>query len=154
MIRRPPRSTRTDTLFPYTTLFRSDPSLSDDRLAVHEEPPRRTRLAAEEAARGVLHPTRHRVELPGPIGVDGELDDLAESALRRSAAARPGPQLLAQEPHRRGCLDDLERHGRHPGGVRRGPEARPGGAGAHAPGRSEEHTSELPSLMRTSYAVI
>src|SRR3546814_17668637 len=27
MIRRPPRSTRTDTLFPYTTLFRSDPGL-------------------------------------------------------------------------------------------------------------------------------
>src|SRR3546814_14866435 len=29
MIRRPPRSTRTDTLFPYTTLFRSEPSLDD-----------------------------------------------------------------------------------------------------------------------------
>src|SRR3546814_15273289 len=29
MIRRPPRSTRTDTLFPYTTLFRSLPSLAD-----------------------------------------------------------------------------------------------------------------------------
>src|SRR3546814_18473715 len=28
MIRRPPRSTRTDTLFPYTTLFRSGPSLT------------------------------------------------------------------------------------------------------------------------------
>src|SRR3546814_8163827 len=28
MIRRPPRSTRTDTLFPYTTLFRSDPSMT------------------------------------------------------------------------------------------------------------------------------
>src|SRR3546814_8860066 len=28
MIRRPPRSTRTDTLFPYTTLFRSDPRRS------------------------------------------------------------------------------------------------------------------------------
>src|SRR3546814_4598505 len=28
MIRRPPRSTRTDTLFPYTTLFRSSPSLA------------------------------------------------------------------------------------------------------------------------------
>src|SRR3546814_19293272 len=28
MIRRPPRSTRTDTLFPYTTLFRSQPSLA------------------------------------------------------------------------------------------------------------------------------
>src|SRR3546814_16311897 len=33
MIRRPPRSTRTDTLFPYTTLFRSDPhSMSPPRL--------------------------------------------------------------------------------------------------------------------------
>src|SRR3546814_18638833 len=29
MIRRPPRSTRTDTLFPYTTLFRSHPRLQD-----------------------------------------------------------------------------------------------------------------------------
>src|SRR3546814_8902567 len=29
MIRRPPRSTRTDTLFPYTTLFRSDPVIGD-----------------------------------------------------------------------------------------------------------------------------
>src|SRR3546814_3014809 len=28
MIRRPPRSTRTDTLFPYTTLFRSDPQVA------------------------------------------------------------------------------------------------------------------------------
>src|SRR3546814_17491844 len=34
MIRRPPRSTRTDTLFPYTTLFRSDPiSAEEDSLA-------------------------------------------------------------------------------------------------------------------------
>src|SRR3546814_5375113 len=31
MIRRPPRSTRTDTLFPYTTLFRSDPATGRDR---------------------------------------------------------------------------------------------------------------------------
>src|SRR3546814_18279062 len=30
MIRRPPRSTRTDTLFPYTTLFRSKDSFTDD----------------------------------------------------------------------------------------------------------------------------
>src|SRR3546814_13707987 len=29
MIRRPPRSTRTDTLFPYTTLFRSDEALTE-----------------------------------------------------------------------------------------------------------------------------
>src|SRR3546814_19078300 len=32
MIRRPPRSTRTDTLFPYTTLFRSNGYTEDDRL--------------------------------------------------------------------------------------------------------------------------
>src|SRR3546814_8744690 len=32
MIRRPPRSTRTDTLFPYTTLFRSDVLTKDDRV--------------------------------------------------------------------------------------------------------------------------
>src|SRR3546814_11838523 len=35
MIRRPPRSTRTDTLFPYTTLFRSDP---DNRRYALEDP--------------------------------------------------------------------------------------------------------------------
>src|SRR3546814_11271604 len=33
MIRRPPRSTRTDTLFPYTTLFRSKPSSAGKRIA-------------------------------------------------------------------------------------------------------------------------
>src|SRR3546814_19919770 len=32
MIRRPPRSTRTDTLFPYSTLFRSDPAAATDRI--------------------------------------------------------------------------------------------------------------------------
>src|SRR3546814_12553702 len=32
MIRRPPRSTRTDTLFPYTTLFRSDLPAVDERI--------------------------------------------------------------------------------------------------------------------------
>src|SRR3546814_19796325 len=43
MIRRPPRSTRTDTLFPYTTLFRSnaqEPSLSGDSPAPAAPPPR------------------------------------------------------------------------------------------------------------------
>src|SRR3546814_9918955 len=39
MIRRPPRSTRTDTLFPYTTLFRSGPNLFDElRYLYHGEP--------------------------------------------------------------------------------------------------------------------
>src|SRR3546814_15003974 len=34
MIRRPPRSTRTDTLFPYTTLFRSRPNVTADAAAL------------------------------------------------------------------------------------------------------------------------
>src|SRR3546814_9266827 len=109
MIRRPPRSTRTDTLFPYTTLFRS----SDQRD-------------------------------PGLSG--------------------PGPQLrhlLAQrrEHHEAGqCHQDVARDGEPAAGAveQRQPVER------HAPdlfaglwllGRSEEHTSELQSLMRISYAV-
>src|SRR3546814_15597588 len=38
MIRRPPRSTRTDTLFPYTTLFRSKAAATQHHLAHHEFP--------------------------------------------------------------------------------------------------------------------
>src|SRR3546814_1648439 len=88
MIRRPPRSTRTDTLFPYTTLFRS-----------------------------VLGQCRH-----GRAG--GRRD---EGDRQRPQPARPGA-------------------GRTAAGQRRD---RLGGR----PVRSEEHTSELQSLMRISYAV-
>src|SRR3546814_2955300 len=85
MIRRPPRSTRTDTLFPYTTLFRS----ADAR-----------------------HRVRHRREGAG-------------SARR----------------HRAQCLRD-------------GLDGQGGLRARFAPvPRSEEHTSELQSLMRISYAV-
>src|SRR3546814_9952445 len=80
MIRRPPRSTRTDTLFPYTTLFRS----------THQ---------------------------------DGH-----------TASLRMQPSFAT--PSCRGAAD---RHRRSPSGNR--------------PHRSEEHTSELQSLMRISYAV-
>src|SRR3546814_5030045 len=88
MIRRPPRSTRTDTLFPYTTLFRS-------RL-------RRARHALV-------------LRLVADLGVDDVLE-LADARQRRPGL---GPEL--------GQLRALE--------------------------RSEEHTSELQSLMRISYAV-
>src|SRR3546814_18671043 len=37
MIRRPPRSTRTDTLFPYTTLFRSDSGTSNTDINIPED---------------------------------------------------------------------------------------------------------------------
>src|SRR3546814_1539026 len=110
MIRRPPSATRTDTLFPYTTLFRS-------------------RAGAEARARG---PDRR-----------GD----------RRVRARPRRKRLSSVL----CLQDGER--RHGSGGRRGP--RPRGRGPadrrfldHADDRrSEEHTSELQSLMRSSYAV-
>src|SRR3546814_5206272 len=80
MIRRPPRSTRTDTLFPYTTLFRS---VSPAAIAMRWHVPR--------------------------IGNGVPADEAADCA-RTPAYPTPGP-------------------------------------------RSEEHTSELQSLMRISYAV-
>src|SRR3546814_6607722 len=91
MIRRPPRSTRTDTLFPYTTLFRSG-------------------SGGVGSAGGLF---------------DGLVDG-AEHALSGGVA-----HLDAQA-------------------VAEAQERRPGGA---VPQRSEEHTSELQSLMRISYAV-
>src|SRR3546814_3382350 len=91
MIRRPPRSTRTDTLFPYTTLFRSDVPLG---AGVAEA---RWRHAGQDRLAGGV-PVRR---------------------VRRAAA---------------GALQQ------------------PGGQGRQAL-RSEEHTSELQSLMRISYAV-
>src|SRR3546814_2828595 len=94
MILRPPRSTRTDTLFPDTTLFRSG---------------RRARHDTRD--RGAARPTEHPLQ---------------------RAAAR------------------ADRHTADGAALRHAGEA---GAAARAPARSEEHTSELPSLMRISYAV-
>src|SRR3546814_7050363 len=93
MLRRPPRSTRTDTLFPYTTLFRSD---TDQR------------------------------------EVETELQQHDEQGDRHQ---------------------DLRQHQRQHD---QAGDARPAGkavAGQRPRARSEEHTSELQSLMRISYAV-
>src|SRR3546814_6019744 len=84
MIRRPPRSTRTDTLFPYTTLFRS-------------------------------------------VAIGGRRDDEADAQAGRDAFRQAGDikTLLGDQRFQR----------------------------RRRIGRSEEHTSELQSLMRISYAV-
>src|SRR3546814_8498025 len=108
MIRRPPRSTRTDTRFPYTTLFRS-------------------------AGTG-----RHAVPAAG-------------RATRRRGLRRPVHDVLRR--HARAVTGRVDRR---PGRLHRRTSAgrialrRPGPETGH---RSEEHTSELQSLMRTSYAV-
>src|SRR3546814_8390538 len=113
MIRRPPRSTRTDTLLPYTTLFRSP-------LRVDLAPADRKRAASAEG----LFPA-----LPGT----------GRPAWR---GLRAGERELARKPRPGGAV------GPQPVGARC-LECRLGRSAA----RSEEHTSELQSLMRISYAV-
>src|SRR3546814_15231861 len=54
MIRRPPRSTRTDTLFPYTTLFRSDHRLVIPRMLAVDPDRRPDRRAIAAAFAGAL----------------------------------------------------------------------------------------------------
>src|SRR3546814_11837743 len=95
MIRRPPRSTRTDTLFPYTTLFRSTPVVS----------------MFANYSKGL--------QVPGT-------DNLYNSFFFAPGtdAAHPNPETT----------DNFD-------------------AGVRYTSRSEEHTSELQSLMRISYAV-
>src|SRR3546814_10377822 len=63
MIRRPPRSTRTDTLFPYTTLFRSDPR--DMRVDFRDAEPEPVPAADDKVDRGperALDPVEERSE--------------------------------------------------------------------------------------------
>src|SRR3546814_3903205 len=135
MIRRPPRSTRTDTLFPYTTLFRSEPG----GVGLPLEPGERVRQARRRHQ--VLH---HVVEaaavhLPGlAAGAFGQAGALFQAEVEGDeveGAADPGDAGNDVQPtHRQ--FRPLPKH----------PQNDP----RH---RSEEHTSELQSLMRISYAV-
>src|SRR3546814_3446452 len=112
MIRRPPRSKRTDTLFPYTTLFRSA-SVSAPR---HLSPGN---------LQGNHEPTARLPRRPRHLGA------LRRGLPRPCAAVLGGARAPIAGAGRRGAAD------RDPGAHR----------------RSEEHTSELQSLMRISYAV-
>src|SRR3546814_4246337 len=100
MRRRPPRSTRTDTLFPYTTLFRSP------MLAMAEE-------------RGLV-----LLEFLDRPALTREIEELQQ---RYGYTVAPG-----HNPHLQQIETEL----------------------ADYFARSEEHTSELQSLMRISYAVL
>src|SRR3546814_6340209 len=102
MIRRPPRFTRTDPLFPYTTLFRSVAVRAIPRWCAARAPPRRRRS-----------PWRGRLHRDGR-GAERGLD-------------RPGARLGQPDQYGRPLRQRRL--------------------------RSEEHTSELQSLMRNSYAV-
>src|SRR3546814_10033066 len=101
MSRRPPRSTRTDTLFPYTTLFRSTGSVG-----------------------------RHRHRRFG--GGLCRIGDAERRARERPRAARREDGVHPRRPASVAARALRTRAGQY---------------------RSEEHTSELQSLMRISYAV-
>src|SRR3546814_8822294 len=106
MLRRPPRSTRTDTLFPYTTLFRSK---AEPRAA-----------AIGDRAKLVL------VDQPGPphlrCSFRCQIEAKVSILIHRDLALRQIDTMTPQQ-----SLSPCK--------------------------RSEEHTSELQSLMRISYAV-
>src|SRR3546814_8481330 len=140
MIRRPPRSTRTDTLFPYTPLFRSgierrqciEPSAGAG-LQPRPHRPRRALHQARHAMRRqlglVAHPLPHLLQpLPAALEIRPQ-PALLLDRLVHLPARRDGVRLFA-------CRDLL--------GIR---------APLDRGRRSEEHTSELQSLMRNSYAV-
>src|SRR3546814_8389136 len=110
MIRRPPRSTRTDTLFPYTTLFRSPWPVDVDR-------------KVWETRRFTLPLGTHFTRMVSTIASDSDEPLLVGIGIgKRTTGAGAGELTVDRE---KGLLS----------------------------WRSEEHTSELQSLMRISYAV-
>src|SRR3546814_4962296 len=130
MIQRQPRSTRTDTLFHYAPLFRSVEFAGLERIVG-------ARRASEHAhdLDAVIVAPQH----PVWAEIEGLLRRMARD-IGRKFDAQAAPDLALAVP--RIDLLDLK------------PRAREEeGRGEIGPDRSEEHTSELQSLMRISYAV-
>src|SRR3546814_7990995 len=133
MTRRPPRSTLTDTLFPYTALFRSERT----RALLRGSLP-----GAKSLSRGqyYAHPRNQFWRLIGAV-IETDLVFLSyEARLETLLAARVGLWDVVASARRQGSLDAAIRD--------HGANALP-----DLVARSEEHTSELQSLMRISYAV-
>src|SRR3546814_4873424 len=135
MLRLPPRSTRTDTLFPYTTRFRADLRRGSGAAPPQGRGGRRpiSRKGAGQCARRrtwLLHRAEGRRVMAEATDLSiaeardalrkGDISptELAEDYIRAVEAARPLNCFITETPE-----------------------------------RSEEHTSELQSLMRISYAV-
>src|SRR3546814_8611520 len=110
MIRRPPISTRTDTLFPYTTLFRSRSWIAGTVVCAISPPRLPTELIAANPA-AARAPVKKR---GGSVQNTGCPAKIAAAAIDSAANLNTAPGTTT---------------------------------------RSEEHTSELQSLMRISYAV-
>src|SRR3546814_6344949 len=129
MTRPPPRSTRTDTLFPYTPLFRS--------VALHLVQVRVADTTCGVRADGfehVLHgqdPVRAVVRTTLPGHDRAAVEDHRRDVEPRSGHGGSGNRLVAADQHHH-RIQAMTGYGQL---------------------RSEEHTSELQSLMRTYYAV-
>src|SRR3546814_20833233 len=129
MIRRPPRSTRTDTLFPYTTLFRSlresgrsapsDPGHAARTGETHPHPTLPLKGRAQEQSQGmfnkILIPNRGELACRvirtsrrlgiAPLAVYSEAHDAAQHVLPAddalpTGATRPQDRTLTGPPHR------------------------------------------------------
>src|SRR3546814_5728890 len=132
MIRRPPRSTRTSTLYPYTTLFRS--SSFALRRWVGRPSFRRRFRERRFRSQPFRRPSFVSCWIAGHISAAKRAD---QGDVERELPRLEFGDRAVERDHAilGGELDDLIRE-----------------AGAIAQ-RSEEHTSELQSLMRISYAV-
>src|SRR3546814_9145638 len=141
MIRRPPRSTRTDTLFPYTALFRSPAQCHYPRAWPPGRDRRgtRTRIETERKGQGQIQQGAGREYAKGPGAIRQAGGTGTDRPRRQShvAAFVGGTQPEQRAQSLLPLLCDAASH-------------------SHAvrwSGRSDEHTSELQSLMRTSSAV-
>src|SRR3546814_2456751 len=125
MIRRPPISTRTDTLFPYTTLFRSLEVLKGVSLEARQGDVI-SMIGASGSGKSTFLRCINLLEIPdaGEVRVAGELIRMVPSRTGglRAADSRQVDRIRSR-------------------------------LGMVFQNRSEEHTSELQSLMRISYAV-
>src|SRR3546814_9819300 len=120
MMRRPPRSTRTDTLFPYTTLFRALTELSPGMKVIVDQ---RAQLTAMLSSLDKLSTVTVSTLDAAQDDIVADFKALAPILEQLAKAGSDLPnslQMLLTYPF---------------------------------PDRSEEHTSELQSLMRISYAV-
>src|SRR3546814_5430873 len=126
MIRRPPRSTRTDTLFPYTTLFRS--ALGHQRAGADQA------IVADHSPveHGRAHPDQHAIA--DRAAVQDRV--MADRAIHPQRQRKAGVRMEHRPFLDIGAVADDDR------GI-----VRPDDSAEPDPDRSEEHTSELQSLM-------
>src|SRR3546814_7844085 len=159
MIRRPPRSTRTDTLFPYTTLFRSiveaiverdDAGLragavSEGRLTAILVPGKRGIVTLVDGTETLIEPFPPAVTEGARLTVEVVREAIPEpgrAKMARVAASDEAPRSAPTVEQRVTAMG---------GRLRLLPPTGPDLL-EQAGWRSEEHTSELQSLMRISYA--